>query len=95
MRASCERIDIDKQKTISQTLRFPYNARMYIMRDSYDSIDNKLKQKMCGKVNKDITFIQFFHSTSLHWTIQNTPLAANPTTAILQKASWLVGREER
>ena len=27
------------------------------MRASYDSIDNKLKQKMCGKVNKDITFI--------------------------------------
>ena len=25
------------------------------MRASYDSIDNKLKQKMCGKVNKDIT----------------------------------------
>ena len=24
------RIDIDKQKTISQTLRFPYNARVYI-----------------------------------------------------------------
>ena len=58
---------------------------------SYDSIDNK--QKMCGKVNKDITFIQFFystplHSTSLHWTIQNILLAANPTTAFLQKASW-------
>ena len=30
MRASCYRIDIDKQKTISQTLRFPYNARVYI-----------------------------------------------------------------
>ena len=44
MRASCDRIDIDKQKTISQTLRFPYNARVYIMRASYDSIDNKLKQ---------------------------------------------------
>ena len=26
-----------------------------IMRTSYDSIDNK--QKMCEKVNKDITFI--------------------------------------
>ena len=38
------------------------------MRASYDSIDNKLKQKMCGKVNKDITFIQFFHSTSLYST---------------------------
>ena len=35
------------------------------MRASYDSIDNKLKQKMCGKVNKDITFIQLFHSTEL------------------------------
>ena len=33
------------------------------MRASYDSIDNK--QKMCEKVNKDITFIQFFHSTEL------------------------------
>ena len=58
MRASYDRIDIDKQK--SQTLRFLYNARVYIiiMRASYDSIDNnKLKQKMCGKVNKDITFI--------------------------------------
>ena len=96
MRASCDRIDIDKQKTISQTLRFPYNARVYtvyciiytiqytvytralygnlkvyIMRASYDSIDNKLKQKMCGKVNKDITFIQFFHSTPLHFTPLN------------------------
>ena len=57
-----------------------------IMRASYDSIDNK--QKMCEKVNKDITFIQFFHSTRLHWTIQNILLAANPTTAFLQKASW-------
>ena len=37
-----------------------------IMRASYDSIDNK--QKMCEKVNKDITFIQFFHSTRLHST---------------------------
>ena len=33
------------------------------MRASYDSIDNK--QKMCEKVNKDITFIQFFYSTEL------------------------------
>ena len=61
MRTSCGRIDIDKQKAISQTLRFPYNARVYIMRASYDSIDNK--HKMCEKLNKDITFIQFFHST--------------------------------
>ena len=48
---------------------------------------------MCEKVNKDITFIQFFHSTRLHttplhWTIQNILLAANPTTAFLQKANW-------
>ena len=61
------------------------------MRASYDSIDNK--QKMCEKVNKDITFIPFFHSTRfhttpLHRTIQNILLAANPTTAFLQKASW-------
>ena len=55
------------------------------MRASYESIDNK--QKMCEKVNKDITFIQFFHSTRLHWTIQNILLAANSTTAFLQKAS--------
>ena len=68
MRTLCDRIDIDKQKTISQTLSFPYNARVYILRASYDSIDNKLKQKMCGKINKDITFIQFFHSTSLYST---------------------------
>ena len=26
--------------------------------------------------------------TPLHWTIQNILLAANPTTAFLQKASW-------
>ena len=58
------------------------------MRASYDSIDNKLKQKMCGKVNRHITFIQFFHSTSLHSTIQNILLTANPTTPFLQKASW-------
>ena len=35
------------------------------MRASYDSIDNKLKQKMCWKVNKDITFIQLLNSTEL------------------------------
>ena len=36
------------------------------MRASYDSIDNKLEQKMCGKVNKD-TFYPIFplHSTEL------------------------------
>ena len=64
MRALSDRIDIDKQKTINQTLTFPYNARVYIMRALYDSINNK--QKMCEKVNKDIAFIQFFHSTPLH-----------------------------
>ena len=36
------------------------------MRTSYDSIDNK--QKMCEKVNKDITFIHFFHSKRFHST---------------------------
>ena len=41
MRASCDCIDIDKQKTLSQTLRFLYNAHVYIMRASYDSIDDK------------------------------------------------------
>ena len=66
MHALCDCIDIDKQKTLSQTLRFPYNANVYIMCASYDSIDNK--QKMCEKVNKDITFIQFFHSTQFHTT---------------------------
>ena len=29
-RNKLSRIDIDNQKTISQTLRFPYNARVYI-----------------------------------------------------------------
>ena len=58
------------------------------MRASYDSIDNKLKQKICGKVNKDITSIQFFHSTPLQLTIQNILLSNNLTTAFLQKASW-------
>ena len=44
-----------------------------IMRASYGSFDNK--QKMCEKVNKDITFIQFFHSTQLHSTrFHTTPL---------------------
>ena len=28
------------------------------------------------------------HSLRLHWTIQNILIAANPTTAFLQKASW-------
>ena len=29
---------------------------------------NKLKQKMCGKVNNDITFIQLFHFTPLNYS---------------------------
>ena len=87
MRASCDRIDIDKQKTISQTLRFPYNARVYIMRASYDSIDNK--QKMCEKVNKDITFIQFFHYTRLHSTAIFSLLTLQPLFC-----KKLVGREK-
>ena len=87
MHALCDRIDIDKQKTISQTLRFPYNARVYIMRASYDSIDNTLKQKMCGKVKKDITFIKLFHSTPLNYS-KYSSRCFFPTTAFLQKASW-------
>ena len=89
MRASCDRIDIDKQKTISQTFRFPYNARVYIMRASYDSIDNKLKHKMCEKVNKDITFIQFFHSTELF------KIFFSLLTLQLLISKKLVGREKR
>ena len=54
----------------------------------YESIDNK--QNMCGKVNKDIALIYLFHSTPLHWAIQNIILAPNPSTAFLQK---IVGRE--
>ena len=56
------------------------------MRASYDSIDNK--QKMCEKVNKDITFIQFFHSTRLHSTELFKIFFSLLTTAFLQKASW-------
>ena len=41
------------------------------MRASYVSIDNK--QKMCEKVNKDITFIQFFHSTPLNYSKYSSP----------------------
>ena len=93
MRASCGRVDIDKQKTISQTLRFPYNAHVYIMRASYDSIDNKLKQKMCGKVNKDITFIQFFHSASLHST-ELFKIFFSLLTLQLLFCKKLVGREK-
>ena len=64
-------------------MKLPYNARAYIMRASYDSIDNK--QKLCGKINKDITFIKFFHSTPLKG--QNILLAPNPFHCFLQKAS--------
>ena len=91
MRASCDRIDIDKQKTISQTLRFPYNARVYIMRASYDSIDNK--QKMCEKVNKDITLIQFSHSTRLRST-ELFKIFFSLLTLQLLFCKKLVGREK-
>ena len=33
-------------------------------------------------------FLTSLHTTPLHWTIQNILLAANPSTAFLQKASW-------
>ena len=58
------------------------------MRASYDSIDNK--QKMCEKVNKDITFIQFFHSTRLHSTELFKTFFSLLTLQLLflQKASW-------
>ena len=58
------------------------------MRASYDSIDNK--QKMCEKVNKDITFIQFFHSTRLHSTelFKIFFSLLTPQLLFLQKASW-------
>ena len=60
------------------------------MRASYDSIDNKLKQKMCGKVNKDITFIQIFHSTPLHSTELFKIFFSLLTLQLLflQKAIW-------
>ena len=58
------------------------------MRASYDSTDNK--QKMCEKVNKDITFIQFFHSTRLHSTELFKIFLSLLTLQLLflQKASW-------
>ena len=56
-----------------------------IMCASYDSIDNK--QKMCEKINKDMTFIQFFHSTEL-FKLFFLLLTLQVTTAFLQKASW-------
>ena len=92
MRTTCDRIDIDKQKTISQTLRFPYNARVYINYHArHDSIDNK--QKMCEKVNKDITFIQFFHSTRLHST-ELFKIFFSLLTLQLLFCKKLVGREK-
>ena len=61
------------------------------MRASYDSIDNK--QKMCEKVNKDITFIQFFHSTRLHST-ELFKIFFSLLTLQLLFSKKLVGREK-
>ena len=61
------------------------------MRASYDSIDNK--QKMCEKVNKDITFIQFFHSTRLHST-ELFKISFSLLTQQLLFCKKLVGREK-
>ena len=61
------------------------------MRASYDSIDNK--QKMCEKVNKDITFIQFFHSTRLHST-ELFKIFFSLLTLQLLFCKKLVGREK-
>ena len=63
------------------------------MRASYDSIDNKLKQKMCGKVNKDITFIQLFHSTPLN-SIELFKIFFSLLTLQLLFCKKLVGREK-
>ena len=60
------------------------------MRASYDSIDNK--QKMCEKVKKDITFIQFFHSTRLHST-ELFKIFFSLLTLQLLFCKKLVGRE--
>ena len=62
-----------------------------IMRASYDSIDNK--HKMCEKVNKDITFIQFFHSTRLHST-ELFKIFFSLLTLQLLFCKKLVGREK-
>ena len=61
------------------------------MRASYDSIDNK--QKMCEKVNKDITFIQFFRSTRLHST-ELFKIFFSLLTLQLLFCKKLVGREK-
>ena len=58
---------------------------------SYDSIDNK--QKICEKVNKDITFIQFFHSTRLHST-ELFKIFFSLVTLQLLFCKKLVGREK-
>ena len=63
-----------------------------MMRASYDSIDNK--QKMCEKVNKDITFIQFFHSTRLHST-ELFKIFFSLLTLQLLFCKKLVGREKK
>ena len=63
------------------------------MRASYDSVDNKLKKKMWGKVNKDITFIQFFHSTPLHST-ELFKIFFSLLTLQLLFCKKLVGREK-
>ena len=63
------------------------------MRASYDGIDNKLKQKMFGKVNKDITFIQFFHSTPLNST-ELFKIFFSLLTLQLLFCKKLVGREK-
>ena len=61
------------------------------MRASYDSIDNK--QKMCEKLNKHITFIQFFHSTRLHST-ELFKIFFSLLTLQLLFCKKLVGREK-
>ena len=63
------------------------------MRASYDSIDNKLKHKMCGKLNKDITFIQLFHSTPLNST-ELFKIFFSLLTLQLLFCKKLVGREK-
>ena len=58
---------------------------------SYDSTDNI--QKMCEKVNKDITFIQFFHSTRLHST-ELFKILFSLLTLQLLFCKKLIGREK-
>ena len=64
--------------------------RAYIMRASYHGIVINDKQKMCGKVSKDITFIQFFHSTYSTFSTELFKILFSLLTlysAFLQKAS--------